>query len=324
MKAPFSRFGNKDAVAPEVWRRFGSVSNYVEPFAGSAAVLLMRPDGPKGMETINDADGFISNFFRAVAAEPEEVLRWAQWPVNEADLHARHLWLVGQSENILNRLMGDPHWYDAKIAGWWVWGSLSWIGRGWCIGKGPWVSIDGVFQARPKGDVRPGVRRTVPHLTYKRVGKITLDHFQMLSERLREVRVVCGDWTRLLGAGLKTAKINALFLDPPYGRGTDQLYPTGASLSDEAGIAAAVWDWAVQHGDDPALRIAVAGYDDGRVLPEGWAQWNWAGTSRQSNTGYSNAGGQGTKNLTLETLWFSPHCLQPDNNSILDLLQCPE
>jgi len=322
MKAPFSRFGNKDAIASEVWRRFGDVRNYLEPFAGSAAVLLMRPGGAKGIETINDADGFVSNFWRAVAADPDEVLRWASGPPNEADLHARHLWLVNQDQQFLERLMGDPDWFDAKVAGWWVWGSLWWIGRGWCLGQGPWVVIDGEFKARPEGDDRPGVRRQIPHLSYKRVGRINQETLRELADRLREVRVVCGDWTRVLGAALKIKKMNAVFLDPPYGSGTDQLYPTGASLQDEAATAAQVWDWAVKHGDDPKLRIAVAGYDDNREMPTGWVRWNWGGKGRVSKVGYARTGSPGNQNIAKETVWFSPHCLTDTSDSILDLL-CP-
>ena len=43
MKAPFPWFGGKRRVAPEIWAAFGDVDNYVEPFAGSLAVLLERP-----------------------------------------------------------------------------------------------------------------------------------------------------------------------------------------------------------------------------------------------------------------------------------------
>lgn len=43
LRAPFPWFGGKRKVAEEVWRRFGRVENYVEPFFGSGAVLLGRP-----------------------------------------------------------------------------------------------------------------------------------------------------------------------------------------------------------------------------------------------------------------------------------------
>jgi hypothetical protein len=51
--------------------------------------------------------------------------------VNEADLHARHRWLVAEVE-FRERMRRDPEYFDAKIAGWWVWGICQWIGSGWC------------------------------------------------------------------------------------------------------------------------------------------------------------------------------------------------
>src|ERR1700693_2744894 len=99
-KPPFTWFGGKSPVAGEIWRRFGPVKNYVEPFFGSGAVLFLRPDGPGPIETVNDADGLLSNFWRALQHEPDAVAEFADWPVNEADLHARHLWLLGERERI--------------------------------------------------------------------------------------------------------------------------------------------------------------------------------------------------------------------------------
>ena len=55
LKAPFPYFGGKALAAETVWRVFGDVDNYVEPFCGSAAMLLSAPEG-KRVETINDAE----------------------------------------------------------------------------------------------------------------------------------------------------------------------------------------------------------------------------------------------------------------------------
>ena len=112
-------------MAGLVWERLGDVKNYVEPFAGSLAVLLERPGGAGHTETVNDRDGLLCNFWRAMRYAPAEVARHADWPVMECDLHARHIWLVNHREDITTRLMGDPDWYDAKAAGWWVWGACS-------------------------------------------------------------------------------------------------------------------------------------------------------------------------------------------------------
>ena len=125
LRAPFPWFGGKSAVSASVWEAFGDVRNYVEPFAGSLAVLLARPHWPwdgHRIETVNDADCFLANFWRALQAEPDAVADCADWPVNEADLHARHLWLVNEGRRHVERLRAEPDYYDVKIAGWWVWG----------------------------------------------------------------------------------------------------------------------------------------------------------------------------------------------------------
>lgn len=86
------------------------------------------------------AEGLAShncNFWRAVRADPEKVAEYADWPVTEADLHARHKWLVRSAEVAAwrERMRTDPEAFDAKIAGWWVWGACCWIGGAWCAHK---------------------------------------------------------------------------------------------------------------------------------------------------------------------------------------------
>ncbi len=133
LKAPFPYFGGKKTVAHLVWDRLGRVGNYIEPFAGSLAVLLLRPDQPK-VETVNDLDCYLSNFWRATQQAPEQVVEHADGPVNECDLHARHRWLVlsPDAQAFRDRMRTDPDYFDPKIAGWWCWGLCCWIGSGWC------------------------------------------------------------------------------------------------------------------------------------------------------------------------------------------------
>ena len=71
MAAPFPYFGGKSLACETVWAALGDPENYVEPFAGSAAMLLGRPNVGK-VETINDADGFVANFWRAVSLDAAE------------------------------------------------------------------------------------------------------------------------------------------------------------------------------------------------------------------------------------------------------------
>jgi len=182
LKSPFIWFGGKRRVANQVWSAIGDVDNFVEPFAGSLAVLLGRPSWHQGRaETVNDADYQLANFWRALSHDPEAVARWADWPVNEADLFARHLWLVNEGRRRIASIEADPDFYDAKVAGWWVWGINAWIGSGWCSGKGPWTLAvgdhadgedtdsgtagQGVNRKRPHlGDAGRGVNRQLPHL----------------------------------------------------------------------------------------------------------------------------------------------------------------
>ena len=135
LKAPFPWFGGKSRAAHLVWRGFGDVANYVEPFAGSLAVLLGRPtehfNERTPIETVNDLDCYLANFWRAVKWAPELVAEHADWPVNEADLHARHRDLVARVD-FRKRMKREAKFFDAEIAGWWVWGICQWIGGGWC------------------------------------------------------------------------------------------------------------------------------------------------------------------------------------------------
>jgi len=103
----------------------------VEPFFGSGAVLFLRPTPPK-IETVNDLDCYIANVWRSVKADPETVADYCDYPVNEADLYARHRWLISRKDELREKIMADPDYYDAKAAGWWIWGISQWIGGGWC------------------------------------------------------------------------------------------------------------------------------------------------------------------------------------------------
>lgn len=89
LKAPFTYFGGKGRAAEFIWAGLGNPPNYVEPFFGSGAVLLNRPGGAGKIETINDLDCDVANFWRAVSIDPEGVANALDWPVNECDLHAR-------------------------------------------------------------------------------------------------------------------------------------------------------------------------------------------------------------------------------------------
>jgi len=169
-KAPIPWFGGKRDAAPAVWAALGDVNHYVEPFAGSLAVLLCRPhqcNRAYYSETVNDLDGLLVNFWRAIQADPRATAEAASWPVAEIDLFARHYALVKWRETGgAEKLRADPAFYDAKMAGWWAWGCCSWIGSGWCSGTGPWyVDSDGrVVKQPPARKRKAGVASQLQHL----------------------------------------------------------------------------------------------------------------------------------------------------------------
>jgi DNA adenine methylase len=308
LKAPFPYFGGKSKVAHLVWERFGNVQNLVEPFFGSGAVLLGRPREhyPYGIETINDLDCMVSNFWRALQNDPDAVAEAADWPVNEADQHARHLWLVSQ-EQFRENMKTDPEFYDAKIAGWWVWGQCIWIGSGWCSAQLPHL-----------GDAGRGVNRQLPHLGDAGTGAAlcleessptsgTRDalfaYMNELADRLRRVRVCCGDWSRVCGP-TPTVKLGTtgVFLDPPYLDGrTENIYSC-----DSLTVAHGVREWAIAQGDDPRIRIALCGYEGEHAMPDSWTCVEW-----KTRGGYGSQGeNQARENASKERIYFSPHCIR--------------
>lgn len=308
LKPPFPYFGGKSRIAADVWARFGPVANYVEPFFGSGAVLLNRPDAP-GIETINDKDHFVANFWRAVQADPEAVAHYADNPVNETDLTARHLWLVSEGVRIISRCQGEPDFHDAKVAGWWAWGLCCWIGGGWCSGDGPWTFADGEWVKRQRphlGDAGQGVNRQLPHLGDAGQESSLVPYMQALADRLRNVRVCCGDWERICGpAPTFTLGMTGVFLDPPYSAEADraEVYRT-----EDLTIAHRVREWAIEAGKNPLMRVALCGYDTEHAMPPDWEVFAW-----KAHGGYGNQGDEtrGRDNASREVVWFSPACLPP-------------
>lgn len=311
LKAPFPYFGGKSSIAATIWEVLGDVKNYVEPFVGSAAVLLARPSSHAAscIETINDACGFVSNFWRAVQQDPEAVAYHTDWPVNENDLHAVHIWLITQAQDLPAKLEGNLDYYDVRIAGKWCWGLCCWIGSGWCSGRGPWGVADG--RLAHLGDAGRGVQRKLVHLgdagqENDEGGSGTppiQQWMQALCHRLRRVRVCCGDWTRVLGPSVTYKHgLSGIVLDPPYA----QTERDDALYAEDGTFTEAVHAWCLANGDNPLLRIALCGYDGEYVLP-GWRCVPW-----KANGGMSNQNcDRDNQNKYRERLWLSPHCLEP-------------
>jgi site-specific DNA-adenine methylase len=319
LAAPFPYFGGKSLACETVWAALGDPENYVEPFAGSAAMLLGRPNIGK-VETINDADGFVANFWRAVSLDAGEVARHVDWPTNEADMFARHSWLVRNASGLLERLHADPEYYDAKVAGWWCWGACNWIGSGWCSGDGPWIHdgerlVDrrqlphlsagrGVNRQLPHLSAGRGVNRQLPHLGNAGRGRseYIYEWFTALMDRMRNVRVAVGDWSRVVSDSVTTRHgLTGVFLDPPYTKG-EMDYAAGGVGGE---LATSVREWCARNGDNKRLRIVLCGHagEHDALLDFGWHIRTW-----QARKGYAITD-EAVSNSASETIWCSPQCL---------------
>ena len=290
LAAPFPYFGGKRRAAPAVWRELGDPSGYVEPFAGSAAVLLARPAVTgRRVETINDLDGWLVNAWRAIRHDPEMVAKHAYGPVTEIDYHARLAWLQERrTPDLVAWLEGSPEVCDAKAAGWWLYVMACGIGDP--FGPGPWRIVDGHLVDT----------RELPHLGDAGQGRVVA-YLDALARRLERVRITCGSWERVVTpsvvrSGTGGDGTRAVFLDPPYATSGD-LY---AATTDQ--VAEQVRAWC--ETADPALRIVLCGYDDehNALLAHGWHRIE--GKSG-SGAGYSTRADNGRR----ERLWLSPACL---------------
>jgi hypothetical protein len=380
LKAPFPWFGGKRQAASLVWERLGDVDNAIEPFCGSLAWLLSRPHPPR-IETVNDADCYVANFWRATQHDPEAVAAHADWPVNEVDQHARHRWLVlsPAAVDFREKMRADPDYFDPKVAGWWCWGLCCWIGSGWCGEGAEWNQAPGAaygaiagvhaisagVRKRPKlsggttgsGALGAGVHsngpsRSMPRLSSQKAGYAgmgvhaqggvgdghrpqladayargrgvhgndsagtceqrrawLIDWFGVLRDRIRTVRVCCGDWLRVCDSHSVTTRLGltGIFFDPPYS--TEAGRSEGLYGIDSGTVAHDVRAYCLERGGDPMMRIALAGYaGEGHEELEGHG---WACVAWKSSGGYGNRTRKGKANAAKERIWFSPHCLAP-------------
>ena len=267
----FPYFGGKRRAAADVWAALGTVDRYIEPFFGSGAVLLGAPVRPKS-ELVNDLSHHVANLWRALQGNPEEVWRVASAPCSEVELKARAKWLKAWQPYDFN----DVDAYDAKAAGFWLWVA--------CV----------AIKADCADLYRSGNGQSIKSLEFSHA------QYDAVCERMARVQVLCGDWSRCVTPSAQAQHMNSqvgMFLDPPYGEGG------GVPYEDRTGtVAADVWQWALANGDNPRLRIVVAGYEDGRTLPHGWTA-----IERTEPGGYSRRNKE-NGNRHRERLWCSPHC----------------
>ena len=316
MKSPFPYFGGKSSVSQVVWERFGKVDNYVEPFFGSGAILLNRPPfAPQtgvdnkplpidwGTETVNDINAWVTNFWRSSKADPEGVAAYCDRPCNELDLHAIGKWLFYRKDckEWIEKIRSDINYYDSMSAGWWLYGKSHWIGGAFVQQKNKWKSKKSVSKQRPQlGNKRHGIFACLEK------SETPADYLLKVQSRIKELRICCGDWGRVLTpVGTSQIGLTAVFLDPPYGvtdRDTN-IYGTNDSVT----IASKVEYWCKSFEKNENFRIAVCGYEGEYKSLADWEVYSWKASGGMGNQAKNGP----SQNCKRERIWFSPSCLQP-------------
>jgi DNA adenine methylase len=80
--------GGKTNMADWILAHFPDHQCYVEPFAGSAAVLANKP--PSNSEVLNDRDGDIVQFFEVLRDRPDELIAWLRDTPHSRELHEQY------------------------------------------------------------------------------------------------------------------------------------------------------------------------------------------------------------------------------------------
>lgn len=73
LRPPFAYYGGKTRLAPAIAAALPAHTQYVEPYAGSLAVLFAKT--PARLETVNDLDGDIVHFWRVLRERPDDLVR---------------------------------------------------------------------------------------------------------------------------------------------------------------------------------------------------------------------------------------------------------
>ena len=266
MNSPFIYPGGKRRVAREVLCRFGHLATYIEPFAGSLSVLL-SVDKIAPREIVNDIDLLLVNFWRALKMDYAGVLRYADYPMSELDVKLRSKWLDKQVVTTREQLETNPDFYDEKAAGWWCWRQN--------------------LQVTARRGMRTAHKQGLECVQDKK------RYMAALASRLRSVAIQHRDWKKAL-----TDKViyydtpTGILLDPPYGYSTGRA--EGLYAKDDGKVAVAVRKWAIEHGNDSKLRIALCGWEGEHKMPKDWAVYHWKAPS--------------SKGGAKEVIWFSPTC----------------
>lgn len=281
MKPPFPYYGSKGRLAGWITSLLPEHRIFVEPYAGSAAVLFAKRPSP--VEVINDLDGNVTTFFRVLRDREDELVRalrlspYSRTEYLSADLDAADLSDVERARRFFVRATQG---FNAAGTGRWA---------GWSNGIRNGSTCDAHSVA--------GV----------------VDGLHVIGERMRRVIVECRRGIDVIES--YDGRDVVLYVDPPYlsstrrGLNRSQMgdYAVDSSAPDEHRRLAGVLRGC-------AGTVLLSGYDS-PLYEELFAGWHR--TARSVTRPSSNRLGVGADDA-VEVVWSNrPLGVQP---SLLDAL----
>lgn len=212
--------GGKTHYVRKILPHFPEHRRYIEPFGGSAAILLNKPKSY--VEVFNDLDGDVVHFFRTVREQRAELQEWLRSvPYSEA-LH--------------------EDWQDDWFDGYRPDDDIERAGR-WFYLR---CTTYGGSAGRRAGFKRPGKRNEA------RSFRGNVDNLTAVVDRLQEVTIANEDYRTILD---RYDHEDALFyIDPPYVDVGERYYPAADGF-DFAAFVDALRDcdghWIVSSGELP-------------------------------------------------------------------------
>jgi len=197
LRPPFKYYGSKVRVAPLIVAMFPEHNYYVEPFAGSLAVLLAKRRSPS--ETVNDIDGDLMTFWRVLRDRPDELIRvCALTPHSRAEFEACYDLSVADDVERARR----------------VWVRLT-QGRSPAVGRATGWSYNVLNDARPKRLLS------------------TVGRMPAVAERLMGVSLECRPALDVISRYGQSRDV-LVYVDPPYMGSTRKSRGYGHEMADEA------------------------------------------------------------------------------------------
>jgi DNA adenine methylase len=268
---PTNYYGGKTRLAGWIAGLLPAHRTYLEPFAGSGAVLFAKPPSPT--EILNDLDGAVVNFFTVLRTRPTE-LAWALTLTPYARAEYEQL-AAGYDDPGLDDLERARRWFIRVNQ------SISHLaGRGRPSGWAAAYNTNGADHAH-------------------KFAALT-DRLEACAQRLRRVHLECRPAVEVIAKYAKLGAQAVVYCDPPY------LACTRSAQTKRAGL-----DYAVEYASEADHRalaqvlhatptaVLLSGYPSAlyEELYGGW--WRLERTVHRPTSNVS--GGRGA--VAIEVIW---------------------